>query len=812
MKLSLRWIQEFVDIEAYMNKPEELAEILTRAGFEVEAIHDNRKQYAMVVIGHILEKDKHPNADKLSLCRVSTGQNQVHQIICGAQNHKTGDRVIVALPGAVLPGNFAIKKSSIRGVESGGMLCSFKELGLTGESDGIAILSPDAPVGKSFAEFWGLDDVIFELKVTPNRADGLSHFGLAREIAALLKKTVKDIGTELTGTKSNRSGKVKVIVKATDLAPRYMGRLIEGVRIGSSPDWLRRKIESVGLKSINNVVDITNYILIELGQPLHAFDADKIMSGTLVIDRVPEGEKFQTLEGTELTLKNENLGIRDSERTLCLAGVVGGLNSGTNIDSQNIFLEAAYFTPQSVRKTARTYGIETDSSYRFARGVDSSFIDRALARACEMIIKSAGGKVALEYVDIDNRVPLNRKIKVSTQLISERLGYQATLENIREFAERLHLKIESEQDGILTLIPPSFRQDLFSEMDFVEEYARLNGYENIPETLPKFSEAPSEHDPKYVTLKNLSHVFAGLGFSQAINYAFCSHQKEKAFLGNDSSLKALGLTISTDPISLINPLNEELNVMRSSLSFGLLTNMLHNYRYGQEQGLLFESGPCFAKANGEMTESTRVSGIAWGVPQDLWGKQNHESPVFKLKGAIEVWAQKNRLTSLGVKIDSTLGAPDFLHKGQWASVELEGQPIGFIGILHPKVIDENKIRVPVAIFEIEIDRMFKRAPLKIKSYTPSKFPFVERDLAFVMPSDLAVGEVMKTIRHQAGALLIDLKVIDVFEGAPLDKGQKSVALRLVLQDRENTLQEDRVNALQQKLIEDLKSRYSIALR
>lgn len=812
MKLSLRWIQEFVDIEDYLNKPEELAEILTRAGFEVEAIHDNRKQYLNVVVGHILEKDKHPNADKLSLCRVSTGHNQVHQIICGAQNHKAGDRVIVALPGAVLPGNFAIKKSAIRGVESGGMLCSYKELGLVGNSDGIAILDSAAPVGTSFADFWGLNDVIFELKVTPNRADGLSHFGLAREIAALIHKEVKDSISVLAGTKSTQSGKIKVSVKATDLAPRYMGRFIEGVRIGISPDWLRRKIEGVGLKSINNVVDVTNYILIELGQPLHAFNADQIQGGTLVIDRALSGEKFKTLDGTEITLKNENLTIRDSQRALCLAGVIGGLNSGTNIDTQNIFLEAACFAPQSIRKTARTFGIETDSSYRFSRGIDFSFTDRALAKACELIVKVAGGKVAADYVDIDNRISLVKKIKVSSQLIGDRLGYPATLENIKNFSRRLHLKIESEEGETLTLIPPSFRQDLSDEMDFVEEYARLNGYEKIPESLPEFAKEPSHHDPKYLTLKNLAHTFSGLGFSQALNFAFCSRSKEKSFLGNENSLKALGLSITSEPVALLNPLNEELNVMRSSLSYGLYVNSLYNYRYGQEQGFLFETGSCFSKSNCDMTESTRVAGLAWGFAQDLWGKQNQESPVFKLKGAVEVWAQKNRIGSLNVKVDSSKLAPDFLHKGQWASLEIEGQAVGFIGVLHPKLLSADKVRVPMALFEIELDRILKNSDSPLKSKTPSKLPSVERDLAFVMPVDLSVGEVMKTIRKESGDLLVDLRVIDVFQGGSLAVGQKSVALRLLLQDQENTLQEDRVNALQQKLLDELKSLYSIALR
>lgn len=810
MKISLRWIQEFVNIEPFMNKPEELGETLTRAGFEVEAIHDNRKTFAHVVVGHILEKDKHPNADKLSLCRVSTGQDQVHQIVCGAQNHKAGDRVIVALPGAVLPGNFAIKKSAIRGVESSGMLCSYKELGFADTTDGIAILESTAPVGTPYADYAGLNDVVFELKVTPNRADGLSHYGLAREIAALLKVDLKEGAPALSGTKAHQSGRIQVQVKASDLAPRYMGRLIEGVKVGGSPQWLKTKLESVGLKSINNVVDVTNYILIELGQPLHAFDASLIKGGTLVIDRAPEGEKFKTLDGSEIALKNENLAIRDGERTLCLAGVIGGLNSGTTVDTKDIFLEAAYFLPQTVRKTARRFGIETDSSYRFARGIDSNLTDRALAKACEMILKVAGGKLAAEYVDLDSRPKTEVKIKVSAQMISERLGYEASLEKVKDFAQRLHLKIESENQGVLTLIPPSFRHDLQNEMDFVEEYARLNGFDQIPESLPEFAKEPTTHDPKYTLIKNMALSFSGLGFSQALNFAFCSQSKEKTWLGSIETLQKLGLSLSPEGIKLLNPLNEELNVMRSSLLFGLFQNMLHNYRHGQGQGGLFELGSTFCLKGGALHEVTRAAAIAWGYPSDLWGKQNQENPVYRLKGVLEVLAQKHRWSSFIIKNGEV--APDFIHRGQWAQISFENEALGLLGVLHPQLLEENKVRVPVAVFEFEIDRLIEKSGGALKAQTPSKFPLVERDLAFVMPTDLPVGDVMKTIRQKSGPLLQDLKVIDVFQGASLDKGQRSVTLRLVLQDREKTLQEDQVNALQQKIIDELKTRHSIALR
>lgn len=812
MKLSLKWIQEFVQIEDYFNKPQELAEILTRAGFEVEGIEDARHLYQHIVVGHILEKGKHPNADKLSVCRVSTGQNQIHQIVCGAQNHKTGDRCVVALPGAVLPGNFAIKKSTLRGVESAGMLCSFKELGLGDSHEGIAILDADAPVGKPFAEFWGLDDIIFELKVTPNRADGLSHYGLAREVGALLQREVKEIPQKLTGTAGKQSGSIKVEVKASDLCPRYMGRLIQGVRVQPSPAWLQKKIEGVGLKSINNVVDVTNLILIELGQPLHAFDADQIQSGKLTIGRAVAQEKFKSLDGTELTLKDENLTIRDTSRPLCLAGVIGGLNSGTTVDTKNVFLEAAYFRPDSVRKTARTFGIETDSSYRFARGIDPEFTDRALARACELIQQVAGGTLAPEYVDWDARETVVRRIKVSADLITERLGYTAFIEKVREYALRLHLKIEKEEGGTLTLIPPSFRQDLNHEMDFVEEYARLDGYDKIPETIPPYVKNPTLHDKSFSGLQKIGHAMTGLGYTQALNFAFCSSQQEKKFVGDESKLKAIGLSATSDSIKLLNPLNEDLNVMRSTLTFGLWNNILHNFRHGQEHGQLFEHGKTFVKYHSGITEVNRFAAAVWGEDQDIWTAGSKQpAPLYKLKGVLDVWARKFRWSSLTVK-PGTGSAPNFLHQGQWGIVEVEGQPIGFVGTLHPGLLHENKIRVPVAILEIEVDRLLEKGVGTFKVQTPSKFPSVQRDLAFVMPQELPVGDILKTIRHKAGGLLVDLKVLDVFMGEPLEKGKKSVAVRFVLQDREATLQEDKVNALQQKLIEELTARYPVALR
>jgi len=813
MKLSLKWIQDFVAVDEFFSKPNDLAQLLTQAGFEVESIHDSRALYYQVVVGQILEKNKHPNADKLSVCLVTTGQNQVHQIVCGAQNHKTGDRVVLALPGAVLPGGLAIKKSSLRGVESSGMLCSFKELGLEGESEGIAILDSQAPVGKAFAEFYGLDDLVFELKVTPNRADGLSHLGLAREIAALLEKEMKPGPQPLSGQKSQKSGPIQVEVLSQNLCPRYMGVFIENVKVQNSPAWIQKRLESVGLKSINNVVDVTNLVLMELGQPLHAFDADQIKGEKIKVSVAVINEEFTTLDQKKIKLTADNLTIRDSEKALCLAGVMGGLNSGTSVDTRNVFLEAAYFLPDSVRKTSRQHGLDSDSAYRFSRGIDSELTPFALKRAADLIAELTGGKISSDYVDHDVRNLKVHRIPVSVDLLTKRLGYPVSFEKMKNYALRLQFKIENESAQSMVLVAPSFRHDMSHPMDFVEEYARLDGYDKIPETLPALVKNPTTHDVTFTSLKSLAVVATASGFSQSMNYAFCSKKAENQFLGSTEILKNLGFKIKPESIAILNPLNEELNVMRSSLSLGLWNNILHNYRYGIEHGGLFEMGQTFYQEGPEMKETLRMSLAAWGNSEDLWSKTGQQvNPVYKIKSFIEELANAWKLPSLRVCGASDQKVPEFLHRGQWAVVEFRNQPIGWVGTLHPQKLADVKIRVPVAMMEIELESLIEAQSSVKKISTPVKHQAVTRDLALVMPKDLAVGDLLKTVQHKAGPALISYKVLDIFVGEPIDSDKKSVSIRLVWQDPAQSLQEEAVNLLQTQLLENLTKQFPVALR
>lgn len=812
MKISLKWINEFVDIQDEMKKPEDLAEKLTRAGLEVEEVINKTKDYNHVVVGLILEKDKHPNADKLSLCRVTTGEGVVHQIVCGAQNHKSGDRIVVALPGAVLPGDFQIKNSKIRGVDSAGMLCSAKELGLPVENEGLLILPTDAPVGKAFAEYMELNDILFVLKVTPNRADSLSHYGLARELSCLLGKELKKINPQWEKNAAAKN-EITVDVKAADLCPRYLGRYIANVKVGASPDWLRKRLESLGMNSINNIVDVTNYVMMELGQPLHAFDADQIQGRKIIVAKANAGEKFVKLDGGEINLTGEELTIRDSSRAVCLAGVVGGKNSGVTEATQNIFLESAYFNPMSVRKTSRKHGIETDSAYRFSRGVDPDGALRASDRAIELILKVASGEVRGDTLDFYPEPVKKSWVNISLQTITDRLGFKAEEKLFTDFMKRLGCDLKVTGEGQYSVLPPSYRFDLEGDMDLVEEYARLVGYEHIPETLPEFNKAPLSHDKNYLLNLKTAKTLMKESYHQAFNFAFVSEKQESQFLGTSQRLRSAGLKISEEPIRLLNPLNEDLNVMRSTLVFGLTKNLLTNFHYGNKNGRLFEIGPSFSREGQVVQEQNRLALLAWGNEENLWNKNPSAPLAFEVKAALESVLKQFRIQAYSWVSPQDKGLiPNFLHMGQFAYLVVEGKTIGFLGSLHPVWLEENKIRCPAAVAEIDLEALYKGQPRPLRFQSISKFPAVERDFAFVMPRSVKVDEVLKAAKKLGGNLLSHSEVFDVYQGEKMEPGKKSVAIRLIFQDNNATLQEAQIQEMQNKIVEGLKTQFDLALR
>ena len=802
MKISLKWLNDYVDVSDYYKKPNELADHLTRAGLEVEEITDLSASLNHVVVGLITSKDKHPNSDKLSLCQVEIGLGKTEQIVCGAQNHKMGDKVIVALPGAILPGNFAIKKSKIRDIESNGMLCSYKEIGVIDKnSDGIVILEPSATIGMAYADYAGISDVTFELKVTPNRADCLSHYGLAREIGCLLNRKVKPVEI-LTKFSTDKTTQIKLEVQS-DLCLRYSGRYLSGVKIGPSPEWLKSRLESIGMNSINNIVDVTNYVMLELGQPLHAFDADQLSGSMIKIRQATNQEKFKTLKDQDLILKGDELLICDHEKAVAMAGVIGGLNSGVQDHTKNIFIESANFNSMSVRKSSRIHGLETDSAYRFSRGVDQSQTLLAMDRAALLMIQCAGGTAYGAPIDVYNHPTVKKPIHITLKTISERLGYTAQADLFEQFMTGLHCEIKKISEDSYSVIPPLFRFDLEQDMDLVEEYARLNGYENIQETLPVFNQQPTPHDAFYLLKNKISVLMQSCNFSQAFNYAFTSKNNEDQFLKNTETLKVYSLKTNEKPVIILNPLSEELNALRRSVSFSLWKNTTENFHMGNERGQLFEIGPVFSQDKNIFIESNRLAMTIWG---NEFGIHSSTTPnVYKIRAAIEKLFQLLGINSYSFK-DLETKIP-FLHFGQSSAVIIEGKYVGFIGTVHPQYIQNEKIRVDVAMAELDLDMICQGQPRPSRFKSVSTYQSVDRDFSFVVKADQTMNDFMTDVKKSLGSVCKEVRVFDIYQADKLDKTQKSVSVRVTMQSTELDLTEsmilDNVNKIMNSAAKNL---------
>ncbi len=799
MKISLKWLNDYVDVTDFYKNPQVLADALTRAGLEVEEIKNHAESLNHVVVGLIKVKDKHPNSEKLSLCQIEIAPGVIEQIICGAQNHKSGDKVIVALPGALLPGNFSIKKSKIRDVESNGMLCSYKEIGFPDKpSDGIVILPETAPIGKNYSEYAGLDDVTFELKVTPNRADCLSHYGLAREIGCLFNRSVKTIEVCSKFSTVKTTDKIKLEVHSS-LCTRYSGRFIQNVKIGASPDWLKNRLESVGMNSINNVVDITNYVMLELGQPLHAFDADSLAGATIHVRAARAQEKFKTLKDQDLILSGEELLICDFEKPVALAGVIGGLNSGVNESTKNIFIESAHFNSMSVRKSSRTHGVETDSAYRFSRGVDASQTLIAMDRVSFLVNQCAEGVVSCAAHDFYPVPAVKKPIQITLKTVSDRLGYQAEEKLFLQFMNGLKCQVIQSSDGYL-VTPPLFRFDLEQEMDLVEEYARLYGYENIQETLPVFAKDPSLHDQKYVLKNKISAVIQSTGFSQAFNYAFTSEKNENNFIQSFDVLNQYGLKTDPQSIPLKNPLNEDLNVLRRLSCVSIWNNTIENFRWGNNSGQLFEIGPVFWKnPTGDKTvfsENSRLTMSSWGNQEGLYSVT--VPAVFKIRSSLEKLLTHLGITSYSFK--SLLETPQFLHSGQAATLIVEGKNCGFIGTVHPQLLQNEKIRVDVAIAEINLDLILVGQPRALKYKSVSTNQMIDRDFSFIVDQNCVLNNLINEVKKSLGAICKDFRVFDIYTGQNLDKNLKSVSFRLTMQNTESDLTESIIQENMNKVI------------
>ncbi len=791
MKFSEQWLREWVNPAV---TSEQLIEQLTMAGLEVDSIEPVAGQFSGVMVGHVLEVQPHPDADRLRVCQVDVGQAITLNIVCGASNVRAGIKVPVAVIGAKLGADFIIKRAKLRGVESQGMICSAQELGLAETSQGILILPDDAPLGQDFREYWQLNDNAITIELTPNRGDCASVNGLAREIAALNGMQKKPLNFNTIAAK--HSEQLAVTVEAPQACPRYVGRLIRGVNNQvQSPLWLLERLRRSGLRGINPVVDVLNYVMLELGQPMHAFDAAKLNSGVKVRFAHPS-ETLSLLNGQIVKLSSTTLVIADQEKALALAGIMGGKEAEVTDQTETIFLESAFFDPIAMAGKARLYGLHTDSSYRFERGVDPELIEKALQRATELIVQIAGGEPGpLSEQIFSGYLPKPIAIKLRKARIKTVLGITIPESEILSILTNLAMQVTAEVDAWQVQIP-SHRFDLKLEIDLIEELARIYGYNKIPQqaVYGQFTAKPLTETQS--NLSRLRDVLVDRGYREAITYSFVAPKLNSIFAPEQT------------PLMLANPLSAELAVMRSHLWPGLLSVLQHNQHRQQERVRLFEIGLKFNQEDGEVVQQSVIGGIVAGTRYpEQWASGKEPVDFFDVKADLEALLA---LTGNQQSFSFVSTERPGLHPGQTAKILCDEQVIGYIGALHPLVAEQHALTLPIYLFELDIGAISQQ---KVPSYTAlSKYPSIRRDLALLVDQNLPVADLLATIRNEAKDIIKQVQLFDVYQGKGIPVGQKSVALGIVMQHTERTLIDDEVNQLIQKIISDLQQAFGVKLR
>jgi phenylalanyl-tRNA synthetase beta chain len=793
MKFSEAWLRQWVN--PALNSDDLLFQ-MTMAGLEVDGTEPVAQSFSGVVVGEILSAEQHPDADKLRVCQVSVGAEAV-QVVCGAPNARVGLKTAFAQVGAVLPGNFKIKKAKLRGMESFGMLCSAQELGLGDDVDGIMELSH--PVGADVAEIAGadlpLDDLTVDVDLTPNRGDCLSIKGLAREVGVLNNLEVAYPKITPVSATSDRGFPVTLEAKAQ--CPRYLGRVIEGVDLSQpSPGWLTERLRRCGLRSIDPVVDVTNYVLIELGQPMHAFDLDRLDSA-ITVRMAQGGDTLTLLDGQEVSLDPQTLVIADAKGPVAMAGVMGGKNSGVQDNSTNIFLECAFFAPIAIAGTARRYGLHTDASHRYERGVDFELQRDAMERATQILLDIVGGQPGplVETVD-EASVPVQAEVRLREWKLNELLGITIDVAQVDQALQRLDFSVAQRQQtdkGVVwEVIAPTHRFDIAIEADLIEEVCRIYGYNNVPVTQPQVRLPLAQVALEHHSERQLRERIAGLGFQEVITYSFVDPKTEEV-LGQ-------GLV----PKALANPMSSEQSVMRTSLLPGLIDAAKRNSARQQDSGRLFEVGLVF-RPKQTLEQDLTVGGVMWGKQKpEAWHSDNAETDFFDVKGLVEELAQWAGLNLTYAALDDSA-----MHPGQSAAVLLDGKNIGRVGRLHPQV--ENTLDVEeFYVFELDAQAILQRP--KRGHGKVSRFPAVRRDIAVVVQQDIGAQTVLDVLAKGMGALCTKITLFDVYQGDGIGSEEKSLAIGLTLQSQENTLGEEEINAVAQTAIGLLEQHCGARLR
>ena len=792
MQFSEQWLRTFVDPQL---DADELGHLLTMAGLEVEEARKVAPAFEGVVVGHILTADKHPSADRLKLCSVDVGEAAPLQIVCGAPNAAAGMKVPCAKVGARLPGDFEIKAAKLRGVESFGMLCSARELGISEDHGGLLPLAEDAPVGASVREVLGLDDTLFTIKLTPNRADCLSLSGVAREVAALTGAPLNL--PLLEPVASAIDARREIVLDAPEACPRYCGRILHGVNArAASPQWMVERLARSGIRSISALVDITNYVMLELGQPLHAFDNQKLQGAVHV--RLPNaGEQVLLLNEQTVTPAADTLLIADEARALALAGIMGGEESGVTLDTTEVFLESAFFAPVAIAGRARSHGFVSDASHRFERGVDPELPRLALERATRLVLDICGGQAGpvVEAVSPEH-LPVRPPVTLRPQRVRRLLGLTLDDQQIAALLESVHLKVERQGDSWL-VTPPSYRFDIEIEEDLVEEVVRLFGYDNMPAPQPqgRLPMLPSPEAARPVWA--LRHLLADRDYQEVVNFAFVEEAWERDFCANAA------------PIRLANPIASQMSVMRSSLIGGLVANLDTNRKRQQSRVRVFEIGRCFiANPQGGPVpgydQPLRLAALAAGLAaSEQWGLPARNVDFFDVKGDVETLFAPFQLEFVRAEHPA-------LHPGRCAEIRLQGKAIGIIGELHPKWVQARDLGPAPVLFEVELDAALQAHFPQCREL--SRFPAVVRDLALVVEAARPVGEVLAALWQQAPAIVQHIELFDLYQGKGIEPDQKSLAFRISLQDTQRTLEDAEVDAAVQTLIEMAQQQCGARLR
>ncbi|WP_128894851.1 phenylalanine--tRNA ligase subunit beta [Longirhabdus pacifica] len=808
MKVSYEWLQNYIDLSGY--DASQIGEILTRSGVEIDIVEERNQGIRGVVVGYVKKKEKHPDADKLNVCTVDVGETEDLQIVCGAKNVDAGQKVPVALVGSVLPGNFKIKKAKLRGVPSHGMICSAKELGIDSKllskekQDGILVLPEEAEIGSDMIAYLGLSDEILELDLTPNRADCLSMRGVAYEVSANIGRevTLPDVDNVTEDADTVASEHVKVNIEADD-CEHYSARYIKDITIQDSPQWLQNRLMAAGVRPINNIVDITNYVMLEYGQPLHAFDADQVDQGEIIVRRAHDDEQITTLDEQERVLDSSMLLITDRKQPLAIAGVMGGSSSEVSSTTKNVILESAIFSGSSVRQTSRKLGLRSESSLRFEKEIDRGIVNKAVNRAAELIRQYAGGVVATGIVEQITKETKESIITISLSKINEYIGSTITIDEVKQILAKLQFTYE-EENAEFNITIPTRRGDIQLDVDVIEEIARIYGYDHIPTTLMEGKTTPGALTKQQKIRRAIVQSLSGSGLYEVINYTLVEPSSLKLLHAFDEGLH---------PIQLAMPMSEERSVLRTSIAPQLIQTATYNRNRNNHDLAMFEMGSVYRTEEQKLTtlptEKPMLAVLLSGNKQTVnWAQKPMPVDFYDLKGLTEQLFDYLGITrQIQYKTANLKG----FHPGRTAEICLDGNVIGYMGQLHPALQKEQDLDATY-VMELELQPLYEAAHFHI-DYTPlPKYPSMQRDMALLVDEALEGNKLVAAIKQSAGDLLQHVNVFDVYTGSHLPEGKKSIAIALTYLDYEKTLTDEVVSAAHQKVIAHLQKEFNAELR